>query len=150
MSKQTGCQRGDGIGPPPEWPQDRLERFWRGLGAEKEGWGRYVIGKAIVARGTQRYAKGEPVTCKYTWYDPTGAGEVPLEVLHKGLEKLAWKRGYTRVDVCCFRRSGDVVYGVIGRNGARKVRIGNDRPADIRVAIIAAIELMEVKSGRLW
>ncbi len=130
-----------------EWPQDRLEKFWRGLGVRKAN-ASYFWGDVCVADQEYDVIKCRWIKGKFKWLNPHAEDKVPLEVLHKGLERLAWEKGYTEVDVCCFRRSGDVVYGVMGKNGAKTVRIGDDRPANMRTAIIAAIELLEVKDGQ--
>ncbi len=130
-----------------EWTQERREKFWRGLGVRKAN-ASYFWGDVCVADQEYDVIKCRWIKGKFKWLNPHDEDKVRLEVLHKGLEKRAWKRGYTRVDVCCFHRLGDVAYGIIGILGGYKVRVGNDRPADMRVAIIAAIEkLLEVKGA---
>ena len=136
MSNQTGCQRGDGIGPPPEWPQDRLERFWRGLGIEER---RNKIGDLYAC-----YLVGSDLI---PWEDD-GKGWLDLYDKRVGLEILlyAMKALDREAFIIPAEEGGYRGDAPLWEKSNNRKRLAKD--PDFRAAIIAAIEkLLEVKDG---
>ncbi len=70
--------------PMTEWPQDRLERFWRGLDVETRdvvSWREVYLGELIVGTTFGSYPE-------WTILNPHDEDKVPLEVLLDGLGRL--------------------------------------------------------------
>ncbi len=130
-----------------EWPQDRLERFWRGLDVETRdvvSWREVYLGELIVGTTFGSYPE-------WTILNPHDEDKVPLEVLEAGLERLAYNKGIARLYMqttlgLMENKPSVILRKLFGDETELAIEIPPD--TGCRTAIIAAIEkLLEVKSG---
>ena len=126
-----------------EWPQDRRERFWRGLGVRKAN-ASYFWGDVCVADQEYDVIKCRWIKGKFKWLNPHDEDKVHLEVLLDGLERLC-KENRVRFRITAGRLR---VFDAPDKHSIDErdvVDEGYNSISELRTAIITAIELMEAK-----
>ncbi len=129
----------------PEWTQDKLKAFWRGL-----GWTTHEAVSTLTGAHYEDVWYDEKMECRMEGLsDPHDEDKVRLEVLLDGLERLAFKDGWDYIGVAADKAGNFDVGGwrTIDGEGS-ECWFGFD-VSDRRTAIIAAIEKLEVKSEAL-